>query len=161
MTPFGQTLLLWRMERGWTQDRLALKSGISRPNLSAIERGKREVNLRTLRALAAALEVRPGVLADGESPPSRLPRQGFSRSALDRIAECAVSGQRPEDEGERALVLLLREVTKNRLASPERRRILRGARRVTDLAWLRLNAAYPESVVRSLFQRMDDRLAVR
>lgn len=65
MIPFGQAVLLWRLHRGLTQQTLAVKARVPRSNLSAIERGKREVSLRTLRSLALALEVRPGVLADG------------------------------------------------------------------------------------------------
>jgi transcriptional regulator with XRE-family HTH domain len=60
--PFGETVLAWRLARGMTQAALARAACIPRPNLSAIERGDREVTLKTLRALALALEVRPGVL---------------------------------------------------------------------------------------------------
>lgn len=68
MLPFGETVLAWRLARGLTQAALANLARVSRPNLSAIERGQREVTLGTLRALAVALDVRPGVLVDGVSP---------------------------------------------------------------------------------------------
>ncbi|HMF41326.1 MAG TPA: helix-turn-helix transcriptional regulator, partial [Polyangia bacterium] len=68
MQPFGETVLAWRLARGMTQAELGRAARIPRPNLSAIERGDREVTLKTLRALALALDVRPGVLADGIPP---------------------------------------------------------------------------------------------
>ena len=72
-SPFGQTLFLWRLDRHLSQAALAQRAGIPRPNLSLMERGKREVTLGTLRALAVALDVRPGILADGVLP---VPWQG-------------------------------------------------------------------------------------
>ena len=68
MAPFGETVLLWRLQRGLTQKELARRAGVPRPNLSAIERGQLEVSLKTVRALALALGVRPGVLVDGIAP---------------------------------------------------------------------------------------------
>src|SRR6266700_81765 len=68
MLPFGETLLAWRLARGMSQAELAQAARMSRPNLSAVERGDREVTLRTLRRLALALDVRPGILADGVAP---------------------------------------------------------------------------------------------
>lgn len=148
MLPFGQALLLWRLERGLTQEELARSAGIPRPNLSAIERGRREVQLRTLRALAAALKVAPGILADGEAPSlgKALP---LSRSAMERIAESVIRGGRPRGEKERRLALLLREVHS---------RAALGRKRKTDAAWLRLSAEVPSATLRSLLQRVRDRM---
>ena len=88
MLPFGQTVRVWRVHRGMTQQQLAQAAHIPRPNLSAIEQGKREVSLSTLRALALALEVQPGVLVDG-IPPSLSGGMSspFSRKALEEIAD--------------------------------------------------------------------------
>ncbi|SCC93179.1 Transcriptional regulator, XRE family [Thiomonas sp. X19] len=47
----------WREYRGFTQDALAEKAGISKAYLSQIETGKRIGVARTLKALAAALGV--------------------------------------------------------------------------------------------------------
>ena len=47
----------WREYRGFTQDALAEKAGISKAYLSQIETGKRIGVAKTLKALAAALGV--------------------------------------------------------------------------------------------------------
>ncbi len=47
----------WREHRGFTQDALAEKAGISKAYLSQIETGKRTGVAKTLRALASALGV--------------------------------------------------------------------------------------------------------
>ena len=48
---------VWREYRGLTQEALAIQSGISKAYLCQIETGKREGAIKTLRALAAALNV--------------------------------------------------------------------------------------------------------
>jgi DNA-binding XRE family transcriptional regulator len=47
----------WREHRGFTQDTLAEKAGISKAYLSQIETGKRTGVAKTLKALASALGV--------------------------------------------------------------------------------------------------------
>lgn len=86
MLPIGQTVYLWRRFRGLTQLALARGSGISRPNLSVIEQGARDLTLETLKRLAEALEIPPGILADGIPPEEGAPSR-FARSQLDRIAQ--------------------------------------------------------------------------
>ncbi|MDP3722750.1 MAG: helix-turn-helix transcriptional regulator [Candidatus Omnitrophota bacterium] len=158
--PFGQTVVLWRSHRHLTQEALARKAGIPRPNLSAIERGQREVTLRTLRALAVGLDVHPGILADGAPPGVREQHlTKLSRAALERIADAAVRGTLLPNEPERLLADALRKIARQRLLAarqqkpPQRRSI-----REMDEAWLWLAASYPPNVVQSLFQRMADRL---
>ena len=92
--PFSDNLLLWRLARGLTQAGLAKRAKMAQPNLSDIERGAQDVSLRTLRALAYALAVRPGLLADGVPPPdqSGMPAV-FDRQALERMA-ASIAGQR-------------------------------------------------------------------
>ena len=159
-SPFGQTVVLWRAHRRLTQEALARKAGIPRPNLSAIERGQREVTLGTLRALALGLDIRPGVLADGV-PPQAHERPGtkLSRAALERIADAAVRAAPLPNESERRLADALRTVARQRLLAarrqtPPHRRSIRNM----DEAWLWLAASYPPTVVQSLLQRMADRL---
>lgn len=50
-------LRAWREHRGLTQDALAALAGVSAPYLSQIEGGKRVGAVRTLRRIAAALDV--------------------------------------------------------------------------------------------------------
>ena len=149
MTTFGMAVLLWRLERRYSQEALAKRAGVSRPNLSAIERGKREVSLTTLRALAVALEVRPGALVDGEAP-GGTERRRFSRERLEQIADAVLSHSVPDDR-DRTLVSGLQALLQTR------RTPLRGGRRASTRAWLQLSAAYPPELVQSLLQRIRDR----
>ena len=159
MIPFGETVQLWRGHRNLTQAQLAQAARIPRPNLSAIERGKREVSLSTLRALALALDVQPGVLVDGQAPGPVL-RTPLSRDAMERIADAVVFHRPLRDPAERVLVNRLGELVK------QRRRILLGRRnallgkRDNHANWLLLRAACPADVLRSLLERIDNRLRV-
>ena len=68
MITFGDNILLWRLHRSLSQERLAALSDLPRPNLSDIEKGKRDVTLSTIRSLANALNVSPGTLVNAEPP---------------------------------------------------------------------------------------------
>lgn len=46
-----------RKERGWSQEELAERSGLSQQYLSGLERGKRNPTIVTIYELAAALKV--------------------------------------------------------------------------------------------------------
>ena len=159
LVPFSQTVLLWRLQRGMTQEALAQRARVSRPNLSAIERGKREVSLGTLRALAVGLDVRPGVLADGV-PPSVLEAGAarLSREALERVADAVLCGTPLRDRHERVLADALRKVVRQRLlAGRQQRGRVRRGKRAAAAAWLWLESTYPATVVQSLLQRIADR----
>jgi len=143
MLPFGQTLRLWRNHRGLTQATLAQAARLPRPNLCAIERGRREVSLTTLRALALALEVAPGALVDGVPPPTSGPT-ALSREAIERIADAVASGTPPRHPADRQLTALLRAVTADAAAG----------RRRAEAAWLHLKAAYPAALVDTLLDRI-------
>lgn len=55
---------LWREHRAMTQEELAGKASISKPFLSQIESGKRRGSIRTLKALARALEIPLEILTE-------------------------------------------------------------------------------------------------
>lgn len=57
-----------RLERGWSQERLAEESGLSRDAISRIERGDRQPSLETLQRIADALEVSLSSLVDPGKP---------------------------------------------------------------------------------------------
>lgn len=159
MPSFNQTLLLWRRHRGLTQEALARHARIARPNLCAIERGKREVSLGTLRALALGLGIRPGVLVDGVPPGATEDKSApLSRQALERVANAVVRGTAIRDTRERALVDALREVvwSRRRAVSGCGGRLRRG-KRAAESAWLWLESTVPPSAVQSLLQRIADR----
>ncbi len=56
------TIRLWREHRGLTLEALAERADISKAYLSQIENGKRSGTVKTVKALAAALEVPLDVL---------------------------------------------------------------------------------------------------
>jgi len=150
MIPFGRCLLLWRLKKGLSQGALAAKAGLPRPNLSDIERGKRDVSLRTLRALALGLGVSPGVLADGIGP-DPAPPQPLSREKLERIAEAAAHGKELPDPVERDLAGKMALLLRSQLGTKGFRS--RGSLEA-QRAWLSLTAVYPGEEIESLRKRV-------
>lgn len=61
---FGRRLAELRKERGWSQERLALESGLARSYLGGVERGQRNIALVNICRLADALELKPRELLD-------------------------------------------------------------------------------------------------
>ena len=157
--PFNQNILLWRRARGLTQVELARRARVPQPNLSSIERGARDVSLRTLRALALALEVRPGILVDGVPPPAALKEPAaLGRDALERIAAATVGQRALIQADERKVAALLQPLVQQRV------RVLKGEAasgkrrtRAARLSWMTLRARYPETILNSLIQRVSER----
>ena len=157
--PFGQAAWAWRLNRGLTQDALAKRAGVPRPNLSAIERGRREVSLTTLRALAAGLGVPPGLLVDGVPPVSAHGGQpSLSRETIERIAD-AVAFNRPVVEPtEQTAVEALRALLGHRTrAARHQQGRPRTGRRGALAAWVRLNGLYGRSAIQTLADRVLER----
>lgn len=63
----GRRVRLLRKQRGLSQDRLALECEITQTFLSQIERGRRNISVLTIWALAKALEITPAKLLEGLS----------------------------------------------------------------------------------------------
>jgi transcriptional regulator with XRE-family HTH domain len=59
---FGLRLVEIRQEKRWSQERLALESGLARSYLGGVERGQRNIALLNIFKLAEALGVAPAVL---------------------------------------------------------------------------------------------------
>lgn len=59
---FGRHLAGLRKVRGWSQEKLALESGMARSYLGGIERGHRNVSLKNLVKLAKSLNIPAPVL---------------------------------------------------------------------------------------------------
>ncbi len=56
---FGQHLIELRKAHGWSQERLALESGLARSYIGGIERGQRNLALINICILADTLKVSP------------------------------------------------------------------------------------------------------
>lgn len=54
---FGRRLAELRKQKGWSQEKLALESGIARSYLGGVERGQRNIALLNIYKLADALKV--------------------------------------------------------------------------------------------------------
>lgn len=63
-TLFGLRLAQLRKKRGWSQERLALESGIARSYLGGVERGQRNLSLVNICRLAETLSLDPSVLLE-------------------------------------------------------------------------------------------------
>lgn len=59
---FGKRLATLRKARGWSQERLALESGLARSYLGGVERGQRNIALLNIVRLAATLDCHPAEL---------------------------------------------------------------------------------------------------
>lgn len=55
-------LRLKRVEKGWSQERLAMECGLDRTYVSAVERSRWNVSLSNIERFALALEVPPWAL---------------------------------------------------------------------------------------------------
>ena len=64
---FGQRLIQLRKQRGWSQETLALESGIARSYLGGVERGQRNIALINICRLAEALTTLPSELLKFEA----------------------------------------------------------------------------------------------
>jgi transcriptional regulator with XRE-family HTH domain len=59
---FGKKLVELRKEQAWSQEQLALESGLARSYLGGVERGQRNIALLNICRLAEALGVPPSEL---------------------------------------------------------------------------------------------------
>jgi transcriptional regulator with XRE-family HTH domain len=59
LTLFGKRLSALRKIRGWSQEKLALESGLARSYIGGIERGQRNIALFNICVLASTLGVPP------------------------------------------------------------------------------------------------------
>lgn len=61
---FGTKLVALRRAKGWSQEKLALESGLARSYLAGVERGKRNISLLNICVLADTLGVLPREMLD-------------------------------------------------------------------------------------------------
>lgn len=63
---FGKRIAALRKERGWSQEQLALESGLARSYLGGVERGQRNISLLNIYRLAESMSLSPAVLFQSE-----------------------------------------------------------------------------------------------
>lgn len=89
MNQIGPRLGGWRQHRRLSQAALAKRAGLTQAAVSDTESGRRDVSLRTLCRIAAALDISPGTLLDQDAP-----RPALDRHAIDAVARAVISGDR-------------------------------------------------------------------
>lgn len=63
---FGERVRTLRRQRGFSQESLALASGLDRTYVGGVERGERNISLLNIQKIAEALEVSPAELLQFE-----------------------------------------------------------------------------------------------
>ena len=58
----GEVIRMLRELKEWTQEKLALRSGISVPNLSLLENDKVDIGKKRVEQLAKAFDVHPAII---------------------------------------------------------------------------------------------------
>ena len=58
----GQVIRMLRELKGWTQEELAVRSGISATNISLLENGKVDIGKKRAEQLAEAFDVHPAII---------------------------------------------------------------------------------------------------
>ena len=61
----GKRVRALRLDRGWTQEELAHRSGLNRSYMSEVERGRSDVSLTTLQKIARPLGISLAELLTG------------------------------------------------------------------------------------------------
>jgi transcriptional regulator with XRE-family HTH domain len=54
---FGKKVKLLRIEKGWSQDKLALNADLDRTYIPSIEKGERNISITVIEKIADALKV--------------------------------------------------------------------------------------------------------
>lgn len=72
---FGKRLVELRRAKGWSQEKLALESGLARSYVGGIERGQRNIALYNICVLAETLNVTPSDMLVFEVEPVKATRR--------------------------------------------------------------------------------------
>lgn len=152
MNPVGQSISFWRRERGLTQAVVAERSGVSRPNLSAIEQGARDLTVQTLRRIASTLEVTPGVLVDGV-----ISDRKSDRPFLDRIARLATGQSLKASPRERRIAQDFVSIMKSKTGKQSKKKTTHQIRNENATIW-RLKAELSPDVFDHLIRRIEKNL---
>lgn len=63
---FGQRIAEVRKQKGYSQEKLALESGLARSYMSSVERGQRNISLLNIYKIADTLKVNPIIFFESE-----------------------------------------------------------------------------------------------
>lgn len=61
---FGEKVKQLRLEKGWSQEKLALVADLDRTYIPSIEKGERNVSITVIEKIAKALNVKISILID-------------------------------------------------------------------------------------------------
>jgi len=157
MISLGQNLYLWRVSKGLSQEELAQKAGIPRPNLATIESGKREPSLPTLRALAASLGIKAGALVDGIAS-INFEDSLLSRSAQEAIVKASLSKNISHLNAQQKIISsLLSNIIRNKINAKKKEfsKHLLKERGLYIRNWLILKAAVNPHLLNKLVTQID------
>ncbi len=158
MIPLGRSIYLWRVDRKLTQEELARRAGISRPNLSVIEQGGKDITVATLLRLAKALNVNPGVVVDGILPHA-VSGNRFSRESLDHISRWILGESVRLKTVEREFAELLKPLIERKIAlSRGRLSSFPRTARKEKRNWLLLRANYHADDLKNIITRVSEAL---
>jgi transcriptional regulator with XRE-family HTH domain len=158
MNPVGRTIRFWRMKNGLTQAAVARQSGVSRPNLSAIEQGARDLTVQTLRRIASTLGVTPGALVDGVSHEPMKPPVKLDRYSLDRIARIAAGQSLKASDAQKRIARDLASIMKSKTRNLSQKKKVNNIRS-EDSAILRLKTEMGPAVFQHLIRRVEKNLS--
>ena len=132
-----------------TQEELAQKAGVPQPNLSQIEKGKRDLTVSTLKRISAALEIKAGELIDGPESIALSSPFKFTRPRIERIARAVVHNGKKISPSEREFVRLLCCILPAKTSQKK-------SLRKTQQAWAELSQGCSKQEIQSLLGRIRD-----
>ncbi len=142
----GSSIAQYRLRKGLTQAQLAAKCGIPQPNLSNIEKGKRDLTVFTLVRIAAALGLKPAQLL--EEGREEKPRFELTRAGIETLAEAVADPHLKVSSEIRNLAALFREIlgaTHSRSSSKK-----------INAAWAELRKRFTPQEIDGIRKRVED-----
>lgn len=149
MLHIGQNIYKKRLEAGITQAELVRRTNIPQPNLSNIEKGKRDITVSTLVQIAWSLGVKPGELLDDEIEAGPKPFL-FTRETVEKIARAVFDPGIRLSPKERAVADLLKQIIPG--VGPRDKKI-----KEIHRAWFQLKRWFKEDEIRFLVERVEGR----
>jgi len=146
MKQVGDVIYQLRIKHGLTQHELSRLVDVPQPNLSNIEKGKRDITVGTLQRIAAVLECSMSdFFLEAEKHPEA---GGFSRARIEKLAAAIVNGTQ-KLTGEDGEIVRLFQALRPQLASQARPG-------KTYQAWRVLRALLSKQAIQSLQARVHD-----